>query len=140
RPATDRSDGPRREPPPGPRITAGTGEIMTTTSTDRIAELEARLDGLADRVDKLTRALADNQAFGWEARVEQLRLQSALGRMELRSGFEPTDERLRNAFEAARAELRDVPELVVEAAGELRPAFERLERAFDEARRAITEP
>lgn len=38
-------------------MTAGTGENMTTVSTDRVAELQARLDELSDRVDKLRPAL-----------------------------------------------------------------------------------
>lgn len=108
---------------------------MTDT---RIDELERKVEDLSNRVEKLTEALADTAVENWQTRIEQLQLQAALGRMEVRDEITPVMDRLRNAFEAARSELTEVPALVGEAADDLRPALRRFETAFDEARRALS--
>lgn len=111
--------------------------VSETETTPRLEELEHRVEELQARVDKLTQALADTEVSTWQTRVEQLQLQAALGRMEVRDELSPLMERLRSAYEAARAELTQVPELVGEAAEDLRPALGKLERAFEEARREL---
>lgn len=112
---------------------------MPETATDtRIEELERQVEALTDRVESLTEAVADAAVENWQTRIEQLQLQAALGRMEVRDEITPVMERLRNAFEAARSELTEVPAVVGEAAEELRPALRRFEKAFDEARRALS--
>lgn len=96
---------------------------------------------LRRRVEDLERRLADVEVMGWEGRIEQLQLEAAPGRMEIRDEITPRVDRLRQAFENARRELQQVPTLVGEALGKIskgfRPALEQLTRAYDEARAAI---
>lgn len=102
---------------------------------------DEEIQRLRRRVEDLERRLADVEVMGWEGRIEQLQLEAALGRMEIRDELTPRVDRLRQAFESARQELQQVPTLVGEALEQtsegLRPALEQLKRAYDEAREAI---
>lgn len=111
---------------------------MTTTTDPRLTDLERQVEELTAKVAKLTEALADSEVKGWQTRLDQLQLQAALGRMEVREEMAPLMERLRAAFDAARSELTQVPDLVAEAADDFRPALRQFEKAFEEARRALS--
>jgi predicted nucleic acid-binding Zn-ribbon protein len=104
-------------------------------------EQNEEIQRLRRRVEDLERRLADVEVMGWEGRIEQLQLEAALGRMEMRDELTPRVDRLRQAFENARQELQHVPTLVGEALEEtsegFRPALEQLKRAYEEAREAI---
>ncbi|HSJ27898.1 MAG TPA: hypothetical protein VLB67_06775 [Acidimicrobiia bacterium] len=103
--------------------------------------LEKKVESLDRAVNRLERQVADTEMAGWESRIEQLRLEATLARMAVEDEAGEGLEKVRAAYEAARRELEDVPELVGEALaglGErLRPAFDKIEKAYREARRNL---
>lgn len=111
----------------------------TAEAVDALREEVARLDR---KTDALAARVTDMVMKGWEARIDQLHLQAALGRMEVRDEVEPRIERLRNAFEAARAQLTPIPGMVGDAledtSADLRPVLDQLERAYKDAKAVIS--
>jgi hypothetical protein len=93
--------------------------------------------------------VADAEMAGWEARIEQLRLEATLGKMGMADEVSSLLARLKSAYDAARGELDEIPDLVegeldeipylVEDAsddlpGRLRPAIDKIAQAYREAR------
>jgi len=100
--------------------------------------LEHRVDTLDRAVSRLTRQVADAEMGGWEARIEQIRLEATLGKMEMADEVSSRLARLKSAYDAARRELDEIPDLVVDAFGDLpgrlRPAIDKVAQAYREAR------
>lgn len=112
---------------------------MTVTDTDRLTELEARIDRLTEKVDRLAEAATDSQAREWEARLQNLQLQAALGRMDARDELEPLIARLRKAYDTAKTQLSELSDPLGEGAAAYREAREKAEKAFEEAWRVLTD-
>jgi chromosome segregation ATPase len=114
--------------------------MNTVEST--VDELRREVEALDQKVESLARQVTEARMNAWETRVEQLQLEVALGRMELRDELAPRMERLRAALESGRRELSLVPGLVREAftdaSVDLGPVFQQLERAYTEAREAMS--
>ncbi len=110
----------------------------TSEAVEALREEVARLDR---KVDALSVRMTDMVMKGWEARIDQLQVQAALGRMEVQDDLEPRIERLRKAFEAARIQLSPIPSMVgdvlEDTSADLRPIFDQLDRAYKDAKEAI---
>ncbi|MGA7271226.1 MAG: hypothetical protein WB239_09160 [Acidimicrobiia bacterium] len=111
----------------------------TAQAVEALREEVARLDR---KVDALSARVTDTVMRGWEARIDQLQLQAALGRMEMRDEVEPRIQRLRNAFEAARSQLTPIPGMVSDVledtSADLSPVIDQLERAYKDAKAAMS--
>ena len=101
-------------------------------------DLEHRLDTLDRAVSRLSRQVADAEMGGWEARIEQIRLEATLGKMQIADEVSDRLTRLKSAYDAARRELDEIPDLMEGAPGDilgrLRPALDQIEQAYREAR------
>jgi archaellum component FlaC len=111
----------------------------TSEALETLREEMARLDR---KVEALSARMTDMVMNGWEARIDQLQLQAALGRMEVRDEVQPRIERLRKAYETARNQLAPIPGMVgdalEDASADLRPVLEQLDRAYKDAKAAIS--
>lgn len=111
-------------------------------TTSDIETLERKVETLDRTVNRLARQVADAEMAGWEARIEQLRLEASLGRMEVEDEFADRLNRLREAYQAARKELDELPELVGDTIAilpeRLRPALDIVERAYREAKEKLS--
>lgn len=110
-------------------------------TTSDVETLERKVESLDRTVNRLARQVADAEMAGWEARIEQLRLEATLGRMEIEDELADRLTRVREAYQAARKELDDLPELVGDTIAvlpdRLRPALDMVESAYREAREKL---
>ena len=96
--------------------------------------LEADLDAASQKEPSLYLAAADRQARAWRGRTDRLRVQAALGIMEMKDDLEHLVRRLEHVRAAVLVELRD-------AAGDARGGGEVLradmEAVVGDVRRAV---
>jgi len=112
--------------------------IGTPTAVEDLAAtldtLEADLDAAIQNESSLSMAAADRQARAWRGRTDRLRVQAALGIMEMKDDLERLVRRLKHVRAAVLVELRD-------AAGDARGGVEELradmEAVIGDVRRAV---
>lgn len=118
------------------------GEVPSPEAAEAVEALREEVARLDRKIDALSARVTDMVMKGWEGRIDQLQLQAALGRMEVRDEVEPRLQRLRKAFEAARSQLTPIPGMVSDAledtSADLGPVLDQLERAYKDAKAAIT--
>ena len=112
---------------------------MQTTPDTR--SLEQQVQSLDRAVNRLAHQVAEAEMNGWDARIGQLRLEATLARMEIQDEVSERIDRVKTAYEAARRELDEIPDLVEDAVGDLpgrlRPALDQIEKAYREVREIL---
>ena len=111
--------------------------------TETVAELKQKVRELEDVMVQLGRETTDAMLEAWKSRIDVLRVQADLGRMELRDetidsvdAAEGAWQSARNRIEALSSEASDVGTALVEgvrsARAELRAAVELAQARIDE--------
>lgn len=72
---------------------------------DRIAKLEAQIDGLEARMSELYEQLAEARLDQWKSRLEDLEVQLHLGAMDTNERINALVQRARDRWEEAKARL-----------------------------------
>ncbi len=122
--------------------------IGTPTAVEDLAAtldtLEADLDAATQKEPSLYGAAADRQARAWRGRADRLRVQAALGIMEMKDDLEGLVRRLDHVRAAVLVELRDAAADTRGGVEELRADMEEVvgdvRRAVDRAVDAIVQP
>ena len=114
---------------------------MQTTHDTTVESLERQIQTLDRAVSRLAHQVAATEMNGWDARIEQLRLEATLARMEIQDEVSERIDRVKTAYEAARRELEGIPDLVEDAVGDLpgrlRPALDQVEKVYREVREIL---
>jgi len=104
--------------------------------------LEADLDAAGSDATERYRAVVDRQLRSWRARTEHLRLQSALGSMEVRQDLEELGTRLNRARSGALVELqraaRDSRDVVVDVRDDLEHVLTDVRHAVERVADSLT--
>ncbi len=116
-------------------------EEMERAAESEHPTFERQVDHLSRQVADLTTFMADSQLDQWRARVDDLELQMALGRMELKEEATPKVEELRLKLDEAKDELAKAGDKASEVwtviSGGLRSAFAELKGAFEETKETV---
>jgi len=117
-------------------------EHLETAADSEQTTFERQVDDLSRQVKELTTFMVDGQLDQWKSRIDDLELQMALGRMELKEEAGPKIDELKTKLDEARAELTAAGDKATEvwatlSAG-LRSAFAELKDAFVETKHLVT--
>jgi hypothetical protein len=103
------------------------------TDTDRIVELERRLEEIRQQQEDLRRQLAEARSDQWQARIDDLDVQAHLGAMEAEDKLEPLIEQLRNKWLDARRQFDSGASTASDVIDQLRDGFEQAGRDIRDA-------
>lgn len=133
------------------RATVGEPTPIPIGTPTAVEDLGATMDTLEADLDAATqveagpyKAAADRQARAWRGRTDRLRVQAALGVMELKDDLEGLARRLDHVRASALVELReavsDARDGVEDVRGDMEEVLGDLRRAVDRAVGAIGDP
>lgn len=106
------------------------------TIDPRTDDLERRIAQLETELGELRKQAVQQQLEQYEARIDDLELQSHLGLMEARDRVAPVVEALRNRWLDATAGITAAPAKAGDVLEELRSGFD---KAFHDLSEALTE-
>lgn len=107
-----------------------------TTTEERIAKLEARLDKLQAEHGAVSRQLAQAHVDQWQARIDELELQVHLGASEATDRLKALTTELDKRWSQVRRQLTDAGETTADATETIRAG---LESAYRDVREALIE-
>ena len=116
-----------------------TGNDVTSDAIrERLDGIEARIDSLIDKVHERADLLESvrNELAVWRGRIEGLKVQASLGRMDFDDRFRPSIEHLETSYEKARRYLQDLAKDELswdDLEPELSASMAELRREFDKA-------
>ena len=113
-------------------------EVRSDAIRERLDGIEARIDSLIEKVHERADLLESvrNELAVWRGRIEGLKLQASLGRMDLDDRLRPTIEHLETSYEKARRYLQDLSQDELsweDLEPELSASMAELRREFDKA-------